>query len=114
MGEQVKYVLGERDIPTHWVNLMADIASPDNPPLPPLHPQTKQPAGPEDLAPLFPMALIEQEVSAEPLIEIPDAVRDACRLWRPDAALPGTAPREWVQNDLDRALQSLPEAPALT
>ena len=38
MGEQVKFVLGEQDIPTHWVNLMADIAGPDNPPLPPLHP----------------------------------------------------------------------------
>src|SRR5580704_14914808 len=83
MGEQVKFVLGEQDIPTHWVNLMADIASPDNPPLPPLHPGTKQPAGPEDLAPLFPMALIGQEVSAEPEIEIPDQVRDAYRLWRP-------------------------------
>jgi tryptophan synthase beta chain len=83
MGEQVKFVLGEQEIPTHWVNLMADIASPDNPPLPPLHPGTKQPAGPEDLAPLFPMALIGQEVSAEPLIEIPDQVRDAYRLWRP-------------------------------
>ena len=83
MGEQVKFVLGERDIPTHWVNLMADIATPENPPLPPLHPGTKAPAGPEELAPLFPMALIMQEVSAEPLIEIPDAVRDAYRLWRP-------------------------------
>ena len=83
MSEQVKFVLGERDIPTHWVNLMADIAGPDNPPLPPLHPGTLQPAGPEDLAPLFPMALIMQEVSAEPLIEIPDQVRDAYRLWRP-------------------------------
>jgi tryptophan synthase beta chain len=85
MGEQIKYVLGEQDIPTHWVNLMADIAGPDNPPLPPLIgiPPTQQPAGPDDLAPLFPMALILQEVSAEPLIEIPDAVRDAYRLWRP-------------------------------
>jgi tryptophan synthase beta chain len=85
MSEQVKFVLGEQDIPTHWVNLMADIAGPDNPPLPPLIgiPPTQEPAGPDDLAPLFPMALIEQEVSAEPLIEIPDAVRDAYRLWRP-------------------------------
>jgi len=80
MSEQVKFVLGERDIPTHWVNLMADLPGD---PLPPLHPGTKQPAGPEDLAPLFPMALIMQEVSTEPLIEIPDAVRDAYRLWRP-------------------------------
>src|SRR6201996_4279722 len=83
MSEQVKDVLSEREIPTHWVNLMADIAHPATPPLPPFHPGTMQPSGPEDLAPLFPMALIEQEVSAEPLIEIPDAVRDAYRLWRP-------------------------------
>src|SRR6201997_4186389 len=81
MGDtQVKFTLGERDIPTHWVNLMADLPG-DAPP--PLHPGTKQPAGPDDLAPLFPMALILQEVSAEPLIEIPDRVRDAYRLWRP-------------------------------
>src|SRR6201993_653283 len=52
-------------------------------PLPPLHPGTKEPAGPDDLAPLFPMALILQEVSAEPEIEIPDQVRDAYKLWRP-------------------------------
>src|SRR6201996_3248642 len=83
MSEQVKDVLSEREIPTHWVNLMADIAHPATPPRPPLHPGTLQPAGPDDLAPLFPMALIEQEVSAEPLVEIPDAVRDAYRLWRP-------------------------------
>src|SRR3954468_15347240 len=75
-----KFLLAEDAIPTHWVNLMADLPGE---PLPPLNPQTKQPAGPPDLTPIFPMALIEQEVSAEPLIEIPDAVRDAYRLWRP-------------------------------
>jgi tryptophan synthase beta chain len=80
MSETVRFTLGERDIPTHWVNLMADLP-PDGPP--PLHPGTKQPAGPDDLSPLFPMGLIGQEVSAEPLIEIPDAVRDAYKLWRP-------------------------------
>jgi tryptophan synthase beta chain len=81
MGEvQVKFLLGERDIPTHWVNLMADLPG-DAPP--PLHPGTKQPAGPDDLAPLFPMGLILQEVAAEPEIEIPDAVREAYKLWRP-------------------------------
>ena len=79
-SETVKYLLGERDIPTHWVNLMADLP-PGGPP--PLHPGTKEPAGPDDLSPLFPMNLILQEVSAEPLIEIPDQVRDAYRLWRP-------------------------------
>src|SRR5246127_2349107 len=76
----VKFTLEEREIPTGWVNLMADL--PGEAP-PPLHPGTKQPAGPDDLAPLFPMALILQEVSAEPEIEIPDQVRDAYKLWRP-------------------------------
>ena len=75
-----KFVLGEDAIPTHWVNLLPDLPGE---PLPPLHPGTGQPAGPEDLAPLFPMALIGQEVSGEPEIAIPDAVRDAYRLWRP-------------------------------
>jgi tryptophan synthase beta chain len=79
--DQVKYVLPESEIPTHWVNLMADLPGP--PPPPPLHPGTKQPAGPEDLSAIFPMALIGQEVSTEPEIEIPDRVRDAYRLWRP-------------------------------
>ena len=83
---QVKFLLGERDIPTHWVNLMADLPG-DAPP--PLHPGTKQPAGPDDLSPIFPMALILQEVSAEPEIEIPEPVRDAYKLWRPDPAVPG-------------------------
>src|SRR5947208_8438026 len=77
---QVKFVLQERDIPTHWVNLMADL--PSEPP-PPLHPGTKQPAGPDDLSPIFPLGLIQQEVSPEPEIEIPGPVRDAYRLWRP-------------------------------
>src|SRR5246500_2259795 len=76
----VKFTLEEREIPTGWVNLMADL--PGEAP-PPLHPGTKQPAGPDDLTPIFPMALILQEVSAEPEIEIPEAVRDAYKLWRP-------------------------------
>src|ERR1700716_2236457 len=77
---QVKFLLGEQDIPTHWVNLMADLPG-DAPP--PLHPGTKEPAGPDDLTPIFPMGLILQEVSAEPEIEIPEPVRDVYRLWRP-------------------------------
>ncbi len=80
MSETVKFMLGERDIPTHWVNLMADI--PGDPP-PPLHPGTKEPAGPDDLTPIFPMGLIEQEMSREPEIEIPEPVREAYKLWRP-------------------------------
>src|ERR671922_2162959 len=78
--ERVKFVLDEPDIPTHWVNLMADL--PGEAP-PPLHPGTKQPAGPDDLSPIFPMALIMQEVSPEPQVEIPEPVREAYKLWRP-------------------------------
>src|SRR6516225_11763728 len=78
--ERVKFVLDEPAIPTHWINLMADI--PGDPP-PPLHPGTKQPAGPDDLTPIFPMGLILQEVSAEPEIEIPEQVREVYKLWRP-------------------------------
>src|SRR3954453_7501510 len=80
MTEPTKYVLGEDAIPTHWVNLLPALPGA---PLPPLNPQTGQPAGPDDLTPIFPMGLILQEVSPEPEIEIPDAVRDAYRLWRP-------------------------------
>src|SRR4051794_16789448 len=80
MSEPTKYVLGEDAIPTHWVNLLPDLPGE---PLPPLHPGTGEPAGPDDLAPLFPMALIEQEMSPEPQVAIPDPVRDAYRLWRP-------------------------------
>ncbi|HUJ35075.1 MAG TPA: TrpB-like pyridoxal phosphate-dependent enzyme [Solirubrobacteraceae bacterium] len=81
--ERVKFVLDEPEIPTHWVNLMADIQDPGNPVPPPLHPATKQPAGPDDLTPIFPMGLILQEVSAEPEIEIPEPVREVYKLWRP-------------------------------
>jgi tryptophan synthase beta chain len=80
---QVKFLLGEQDIPTHWVNLMADVNDPAHPAPPPLLPGTKEPAGPDDLSPIFPMGLILQEVSAEPEIEIPEPVRDVYRLWRP-------------------------------
>ena len=67
-------------VPTHWYNLAADLPSP----VPPaLHPGTKEPLGPEDLAPLFPMALIMQEVSTERYIEIPQAVREIYAMWRP-------------------------------
>src|SRR3954467_5928743 len=75
-----KIVLDERDLPTHWFNIVPDLPSP---PAPPLHPGTGQPLGPADLAPLFPMGIIMQEVSQEPRIEIPDQVRDIYRLWRP-------------------------------
>jgi tryptophan synthase beta chain len=77
---QTKYVLTERDIPTKWYNIMADFKTP---PAPVLHPGTGQPIGPADLAPLFPMELIKQEVSTQRWIEIPEQVRDILRLWRP-------------------------------
>src|SRR5918996_924200 len=75
-----KIQLDERDIPTHWYNIVSDLKKP---PAPVLHPGTGQPVGPADLAPLFPMALILQEVSQERTVEIPDEVRDIYRLWRP-------------------------------
>ena len=78
--DTTKYLLTEDRIPTHWVNLMADLPGE---PLPPLNPQTKEPAGPPDLLAIFPEALILQEVSAEPEIEIPEEVREAYKLWRP-------------------------------
>ena len=70
----------ESELPTHWYNIAADL--PKAPP-PPLHPGTHQPIGPADLAPLFPMELIKQEVSTERYIEIPDEVREVYKLWRP-------------------------------
>src|SRR5262245_54568509 len=81
MGETVKFALSEEEIPSGWVNLLADL--PGDPPPPPLSPATGEPIGPEDLAGIFPMSLIGQEGSAEPEIEIPDEVRDIYRLWRP-------------------------------
>jgi tryptophan synthase beta chain len=80
MNDTVKYVLDESRIPKTWYNLAADLPKP----LPPvLHPGTGQPIGPGDLAPLFPMALIMQEVSTDRDIEIPEPVRDIYRQWRP-------------------------------
>ncbi len=75
-----KITLPESEIPRHFYNIVPDLP---NPPAPPLHPGTREPIGPEALAPLFPMGLIEQEVSAERFIEIPDEVRDIYRLYRP-------------------------------
>ena len=80
MAETTKFLLQENDIPTHWYNIMADLPEPL---APPLHPGTGQPIGPDDLAPLFPMALIMQEVSTDREIEIPDEVREVYKLWRP-------------------------------
>jgi tryptophan synthase beta chain len=78
--EPTKFTLTEDRIPTHWVNLLPDLPGD---PLPPLNPGTMQPAGPDDLTPIFPMALIGQEVSAEPEVEIPEPVREIYKLLRP-------------------------------
>jgi tryptophan synthase beta chain len=80
MSDQTKFTLSENDIPKAWYNIQADLPF-DLPPV--LHPGTRQPVGPDDLAPLFPMELIKQEVSKERWIEIPEPVREVYRLWRP-------------------------------
>lgn len=80
MSEQIKYVMTEERIPLAWYNIQADLPTPA-PPV--LHPGTGQPIGPEDLAAIFPMGLIQQEVSTEREIEIPEPVRQIYRQWRP-------------------------------
>ena len=75
-----KITLSEQEIPDKWYNIIADMP---NKPLPPLHPGTREPIGPEALAPLFPMALIQQEVTAEKWVDIPDEVRHIYSMWRP-------------------------------
>jgi tryptophan synthase beta chain len=80
MTDSTKFVLPESEMPKAWYNLQADLPF-DLPPV--LHPGTKQPVGPADLAPLFPMALIQQEVTKERWVEIPEPVREVYRLWRP-------------------------------
>ena len=75
-----RFVLPESQLPTAWFNILPRMAEPLEPPL---HPGTRQPVGPDDLAPLFPMALIEQEMSATPWIDIPGEVLDILKLWRP-------------------------------
>jgi tryptophan synthase beta chain len=78
--EQTKFVLPEKEMPTHWYNIQPDLPKP----LPPvLHPATGKPVTPNDLAPIFPMALIEQEMSKERYIEIPEEVQAVYRTWRP-------------------------------
>src|SRR3954468_15428070 len=97
MPEPTKFLLSEADVPSRWINLLPDLPGE---PLPPLSPATMQPAGPDDLTPIFPMALIAQEVSMDPEIEIPDEVRDVYRRWRP-------APLY-----LRRGLERAPDTPA--
>ena len=80
MTDAVKYTLPEDRIPKSWYNIAADLPEL---PAPVLHPGTGQPIGPDDLAPLFPMALIAQEVATEREVEIPEPIRDVYKLWRP-------------------------------
>ncbi len=80
MSDTIKYTLDEARIPKVWYNLVADLPTP---PPPVLHPGTMQPVGPADLAPLFPISLIMQEVTTDREVEIPDPVRDVYRQWRP-------------------------------
>lgn len=80
MTEPTKYLLDESRLPKYWYNIAADLPVP----LPPvLHPGTHQPVGSADLEPLFPLALIQQEMATEREIEIPTPVREIYRLWRP-------------------------------
>ncbi len=78
--KETKILLPEKDIPRRWYNVMADMP---NLPAPPLHPATLEPCGPDDLKAIFPMSLIEQEVSTERWVEIPEEVLEIYRLWRP-------------------------------
>ncbi|MGO9015436.1 MAG: TrpB-like pyridoxal phosphate-dependent enzyme [Dissulfurispiraceae bacterium] len=78
--QETKILLTEKDIPRQWYNIIADMP---NPPKPPLHPATQQPVGPDDLKAIFPMALIEQEVSGQRWIDIPEEVLEIYSLWRP-------------------------------
>ncbi len=80
MTDRVKFLLDESSLPAHWYNITADLPAP---PPPVLHPGTLQPIGPDDLAPLFPMSLILQEVSTAREVDIPGGVIDVYRQWRP-------------------------------
>jgi tryptophan synthase beta chain len=75
-----RYALNEQQIPTAWFNVLPVLPEPLEPPL---HPATREPVGPDDLAPLFPMALIGQEVSTDQWIDIPGEILDVLRMWRP-------------------------------
>ncbi|OPZ28076.1 MAG: Tryptophan synthase beta chain [Lentisphaerae bacterium ADurb.BinA184] len=80
MSEDVKVVLSDREIPRQWYNIQADLPTPVPPPL---HPATKKPCGPDDLAPIFPMNIIEQEVSTQRWIDIPEPILEKLLIWRP-------------------------------
>jgi tryptophan synthase beta chain len=95
MKEKPKMIrLSEKDIPEAWYNVLPDLPRPLDPPL---HPATRQPVGPDDLAPLFPMGLIEQEMSTENYIEIPGEVREIYKIWRPTPLVRAARLEEYLQ-----------------
>jgi tryptophan synthase beta chain len=98
MADPNQFLLQPDQLPSAWYNITPDLAAAGIQPLPPLHPGTKEPVGPQDLAPLFPEALIMQEVSTERWIDIPGPVMDAYRLWRPTPLYRAT--------QLERALET--------
>ncbi|MGH2662556.1 MAG: TrpB-like pyridoxal phosphate-dependent enzyme [Actinomycetota bacterium] len=83
MADPVQFNLSTEELPSAWYNIMPDIVGAGGQPLPPLHPGTKEPVTPDLLAPLFPEALIMQEVSTDQWIDIPGPVLDVYRMWRP-------------------------------
>src|ERR1700747_3567513 len=99
MPDTIKYLLDETKLPKDWYNIIADLP---RPPAPVLHPGTMQPVGPQDLEPLFPITLIQQEVTSERTIEIPEPVRAVYRQWRP--APPDRARR--LEPELENPAQS--------
>src|SRR5512136_960799 len=84
MSEKIRFELGESDLPKQWYNIAAD--NPE-PPTPVLNPQTLEPVTPDFLSVLFPMNLIEQEISQERYIDIPEPIREVYKLWRPTPVL---------------------------
>ena len=91
VSEQTKITLDESEIPRQWYNVIPDLPSP---PPPPLHPGTGQPVGPEDLAPLFPMELIRQEVSGDSFIDVPAEVPESAESVDVDAGLFTASPSD--------------------
>ena len=84
---QKKYILSEQELPTQWYNIQADMP---NKPLPPLHPQTREPIGPEALTPLFPMELIMQEVTQDRYVDIPEEILEKYKIYRPSPLIRAT------------------------
>ncbi len=94
MSSPKKFILPETEIPRAWYNILADIPEP----LPPvIHPGTLQPIGPDDLAPLFPMPLIEQEVTTERFVPIPEEVLDIYAMWRPTPLIRATGLEAYLE-----------------